>query len=74
MKKLYAIYDKLLTVYHAPLVFRSDAEALRTFRILSEDKSTQIGSSPEDYCMCYLGEMDETTGELKAPELPKILK
>lgn len=57
--QMYTIYDHKAQVYSRPFFMRSDEEAIRAFRGLANDKTTDIGKYPTDYTLYYLGDFHD---------------
>ncbi len=64
LQKLYAVRDKLADTYIQPFVNHNDETAKRDFAKNINNPGTPIYSSPEDYSLHYIGEFNNTTGEL----------
>jgi hypothetical protein len=71
-KKLFCIYDAKADFYHNPIVFHTDAEAVRGFADLARDKNTHIGAHPEDYTLFEIGIYDNSSCsfELHRTQIP----
>ncbi len=65
MKKLYSIKDTITGLWTEPAVMNNNAEAMRAFKALTEDKSTMIGAHPEDYELHQIGEWDPERGAIE---------
>lgn len=61
---LYTIYDLKAEYYMAPVMLRSDSEALRMFDDLCGDESHPVGKHPADYVLYYLGRYDQYDGTI----------
>ncbi len=72
MVKIYAIRDQY-TGYGQPFSCQSDAVAMRDFRIaVNVSKDSLMHSSPKDFDLMRLGEMDPETGVI-VPEVVPVL-
>lgn len=60
--RLYAVLDKAVQAFNAPLVFRSEGEALRSFHDAVVDPKTQFNKYKRDYSFCFLGYYDDSIG------------
>ncbi len=72
MVKIYAIRDQY-TGYGQPFSCQSDAVAMRDFRIaVNASKDSLMHSSPKDFDLMRLGDMDPETGVI-IPEYAPVL-
>lgn len=75
MRKMYSIHDSKGEVYNQPFFMLTHGEAERSFRTLANDPKSSINDYPEDYDLYYLGDFDETTGQLAPLNSPQhVLK
>lgn len=65
MKKLYSIKDTVTGLWTEPAVMNNDAEALRAFRTMAEDRDTMIGAHPEDYELHQIGDWNQEHGSIE---------
>lgn len=65
MKMLYSIKDTVTGLWTEPAVMNNNAEAIRAFRALTEDKSTMIGAHPADYELHQIGEWNPEHGSIE---------
>lgn len=65
LKKIYSLYDKKSHAYLNPIVFNSDGEAMRWFTTVvnREDDASNIYHYPQDFILCYLGTLDDQSGQ-----------
>lgn len=66
-KRLYALFDKAINAYLNPLVFTTDAEAIRWFStVVNTDKQDNaVFHHYVDYALYSLAEMDDTSGDIQ---------
>lgn len=64
-QNLYTIYDKKAAAYLPPVLFRTDAEAVRAITQAANDRQHQFSSNPGDYHLVKIAEWDDLTGVLK---------
>lgn len=62
MINVYAVKDDVSGSYNQPFLMVNDQIAVRGFKTLAEDTSTDIGKYPTDFSLYRLGEYDEKTG------------
>lgn len=60
--KLYSVYDKKGANTLGAYEQKNDLVAIRDFSLLCKKEDTPIAKFPEDYCLLYLGELDQETG------------
>ena len=73
VKKIYSVYDVKAKYHLNPIVMKEDAEALRAFADLANDKQTMIGLHPEDFELFYLGTFDDNSAEICVEKIPVFL-
>lgn len=61
---MYTIYDHKSQVYSRPFFLRADGEAMRAFKGLANDRSTDIGKYPTDYTLYLIGEFHDRHGQV----------
>jgi len=71
-KRLYAMYDSVGEFYSNPLVYKTDADAQRSF-IQAGLEVDQIKATPEDFSMHFVGFFDDNAGELLPTESKVIM-
>lgn len=64
--KLYSVYDEVAQHYHPPFVQANDQVARRSFMMLCRTPESDIGKSPRDFRLFFVGEWDDETGVLTA--------
>lgn len=62
ISKVYSIKDETVGFFNPPFICRSDAEAIRGFSFLINDKECQLSRYPEHYNLYVLSEFDDETG------------
>lgn len=67
LEVLVRIKDVKADVYMPPMQFRTKYEAIRGFRDLIDNQSSQnLNKHPEDFLLFKVGESNNTTGEIFA--------
>lgn len=61
---VYSIWDVKAGAFSVPFFLGNDRLALRAFRDLCVDESSQISRHPEDYILYKLDEWDDGVGEM----------
>lgn len=69
---IYSVYDKKAENYNSQFCQKNNAEAMRTFSDLANDKDTTIHKHPEDYDLYNIGIFDTSDGIIKGIELIKL--
>ena len=69
INQVYAIRDLKADYFQNLWLAQNDQVAVRNFRTLVNDKSTQFGLYPEDYDLYLIGSFDQVSGEM----LPKLV-
>lgn len=62
--RAYSVYDRKAFQYHPPYFSSTDGAAVRSFADLANDTSTQVGRHPGDFVLFYVGEYDDSKGEM----------
>ncbi len=62
----YSIFDSASGLYMRPYFTGSDAEAIRSFGDIAQDKTHPIGMHPEDYSLHRIGVFDDNNAKYKA--------
>lgn len=57
--KIYCLYDSKVKSYGTPFFGESNAEVLRDFETLANDRKTKVGLYPADFVLFELGEFDK---------------
>jgi len=68
MVSCYSIFDLKALVYSNPFYAPNNAVATRLFKQAANDPQSHIHANPEDYVLVFVGNFDEHTGQLVAPE------
>jgi hypothetical protein len=68
--KTYSIYDSVGKTYLKPFNVKMEGEAIRAFKNASNDKQSEIGRNPQDYCLYLLATWNDETGEVKPVDPP----
>lgn len=71
--KLFSVYDVKAEVYNAPMPFKTNGEALRSFSDMASRSDTMIGRHPGDFKLVVLGEFDDMTGVIVSAVPPVTL-
>ena len=69
--KIYSIYDKKALTYSPVMSFENDVLAIRSFEQFVLSGNNVISQYPTDFVLCYLGEVDNTTGALTCDAMPR---
>lgn len=72
-KLVFAVYDVKAGYYKNPFIMRTKGEALRGYSDVANDKQTEIGKHPEDFCLFLLATFDEIKGIYKNESAPVSL-
>lgn len=72
-KEIYALYDKVAQTYLDPCAFLNEGIAIRYFKQLVNNSTTDINFSPGDFDLCHLGAFDSKLGTLMAREVPVVI-
>lgn len=67
--RAYSVYDRKALIYHMPYYALTDAVAVRTLADAMTDPNTSFGRHPNDYVLFFVGEFDDSNGQLW-PEQP----
>lgn len=59
--KFYCVFDSAVGSYLAPFTMRTNGEALRAWKDLVNDPSTNFAKHPSDYTLFELGSFDPDT-------------
>ena len=62
--KAFAVYDQKAEAYLRPFFTKTRGQAIRGFVDAVNDPNHEFNKHPDDYTLFYLGEFDETKGEL----------
>ena len=68
---MYSIYDNIAKAFQNPLYAVNNGAAVRIFQEAVNDPQTYLAKAPQDYAIYYVGEYDEQTGTINAPEMPE---
>lgn len=69
--KMFAIRDVKAEGYNTPFFQPTFGLAERAFKDACQDEKTTLAKHPEDYSLYYLGEFDQTSGQMKIEDTPK---
>ena len=67
-----SIHDKMAEVYRAPIVFKNEAVAIRTFSEYCNDKNQDANRFPDDFEIVLVGYWHDDTGIVEYTDL-KVL-
>jgi len=71
---MYSIFDSKAEIYKTPFEQVNNAEAMRTFHDLVNDKNTIISKHPEDYDLYNIGTWDNENGKLETTKVMYLIK
>lgn len=60
--KAFSVYDSKADVFGAPFLMKKQAEALRAWATVTEEKETAYSKHPADYTLFEMGEYDDNSG------------
>jgi len=63
--RLYSIYDTKAESWGNPVSIRTDAEAIRMFKVVANDDQSEIGKHPEDFMLFRVGTFNNETGSVE---------
>ena len=69
--KIYSIYDKKAMTYSPVMSFENEVLAVRAFEQFVLAGNNTVSQYPSDFVLCYLGEMDDSTGALTCDAMPR---
>ena len=74
-KQMYSLLDHTAQVFLNPLSFVNDADAIRWFGTVvnNKDEKTNISNHPEQFTLFRLADYDDKLGTYEAKEAPKQL-
>ena len=70
--KMYCVYDIKAKVYNRPFYAINEQVMRRMMVTASRDKQTEVAAHPEDFYLYYVGEFDDSTGEIVVPVSPQV--
>ena len=73
IQKIYAVRDAKSEMFTNPTYKATPGVAEREFRMMVNDKESQLSAFPEDYALYELGEYDNLTGSIVSYDTPKHL-
>lgn len=73
MLNMYSVLDSKTESYGSPFSAQTNASAIRDFTTVANNKETQIGAHPEDFCLVHLGSFDPHTGTIDVLPVPAKL-
>ena len=68
--KIYSVRDSKGEIYNTPFFAKTHAEAERMFRGVANDTKSMIAQFPEDFDLYFVGEFDDSSGNLKKLDTP----
>lgn len=68
MMRLFSVYDSKANTYLPPFLLANDKLAIRAFAHAANDKATDIGKYPTDFCLFEIGTYDDQSGFVQAIE------
>lgn len=60
----YAIHDKKAGMYHPPMFFHHDVQAVRSVERTAKSPGNQLSEYPQDFALVCVCEFIENTGEM----------
>nr|AVQ10164.1 nonstructural protein [Gokushovirinae environmental samples] len=69
--KIFTIRDSKGETYNTPFFQKTHGEAERNFRELVKDEKSMVAKYPDDFDLYYLGEYDDTNGNIISLETPQ---
>jgi hypothetical protein len=66
IKKVYSIFDSCVGLYSPPMAYVAEGEVVREFLDLAVSAESKIGAHPEHYSLYYIGQFDDSKGEIIA--------
>lgn len=60
--RVYAVLDKAVEAYLNPMVYRSEAEAVRSFQQAVMQEGSPFNKHKKDYVFCFLGTYNDSLG------------
>ncbi len=70
---VFSIFDNAAKAYARPFFAVTDAMAMRGFRDIACDASSDVGKHPSDYALFRLGIFDDVSGCISGDALPECL-
>lgn len=61
---MYSVYDRKARIYNSPYVLANDQMAIRSFRLIVNDKESMVHHYPEDFVLYRIGKFNSNTGNL----------
>lgn len=72
-RRLYAILDNKADMIVGPLMmYPNDVVAVRGFGVHVENNQTDLNKYPDDFEMIYVGNIDETTGQINSENVTTV--
>lgn len=68
-----SVLDKKVGAYSAPFLCKTKGEAIRSFTDAVKDSTLPFQKHPEDYCLHFIGEFDDTTAQCVPNSFPEPL-
>lgn len=63
--RVYAVFDKAVKAFDRPLIFRSEGEALRSFREACDTEGTPFNKHADSYAFYFLALYDDNLGRFE---------
>lgn len=70
---MYTIYDSKAQVYNKPFYMVNEQVAVRSFRDLANDPSSDVCKHPEDFTLWRVGEFEDTLNEITLSAPPVVV-
>lgn len=70
-QQVYAIFDVKAGEYSRPVFYSNDAQAIREWGDVCQEKTTVFNKHPGDFIMHCLGTFDTRSGHLEALKQPR---
>lgn len=73
IKGMYRVYDSCAAFYGPIMSFNNDNEAMRDFTAACVNEQTQLSKFPEHYTLVFVGNEDDSTGEIIAQDRVTVI-
>ena len=70
--RIYSIFDAATKAFNTPFFQLTDAEAVRTFREIINQKGNMISTTPTDFGLYLLGEYNKDNGDILGVQPLKV--
>lgn len=71
--RIYSVFDKAVSAYLAPMMMRSEEEAIRSFQEAVANQGHQFSKHRKDYCLAHLGFFDDSLGAFECDTPPRVV-